>query len=129
MIAEVTGTVAHGKRIGRTLGFPTANVVPDDPAALPPDGIYVALMRADGAPGEWLAVVSQGWHPTLPEGGHTVEAFALGFDGDLYGMRVSLRYMRFLREELRFPSVEALVRQIEKDREDALRWQAEQKAP
>jgi riboflavin kinase / FMN adenylyltransferase len=126
MIAEVIGTVAHGKRIGRTLGFPTANVVPDFPEALPQDGVYVALMRADGMDGEWLALVSQGFHPTLPEGGHTVEAYALGFDGNLYGRRVSLRYMKYLRGELFFPSVDAMVRQMELDRAEALAWQAEQ---
>ena len=128
MIAEITGIVGQGKHIGRTLGFPTANVVPDDLSLLPPDGIYAALMRAEGIPGEWLAVVSQGMHPTLPEGGHTVEAYAVGFDGDLYGRRVSLRYMKFLRGEMLFPSADALARQIARDRDDALRWQAEQNA-
>lgn len=119
---QITGVVAAGKRIGRTLGFPTANILPDEGCALPSqNGVYAALLTlADGR--ALPCVLNKGRHPTLPEGAATVEAFVLDFTGDLYGQRVRVDFLAFLRPETRFPDMEALRAQIARDTENARAW-------
>ena len=119
---QITGVVAAGKRIGRTLGFPTANILPDEGCALPSqNGVYAALLTlADGR--TLPCVLNKGRHPTLPEGAATVEAFVLDFTGDLYGQRVRVDFLAFLRPETRFPDKEALRAQIARDTENARAW-------
>ena len=119
---QITGVVAAGKRIGRTLGFPTANILPDEGCALPSQiGVYAALLTlADGR--ALPCVLNKGRHPTLPEGAATVEAFVLDFTGDLYGQRVRVDFLAFLRPETRFPDKEALRAQIARDTENARAW-------
>ena len=119
---QITGVVAAGKRIGRTLGFPTANILPDEGCALPSqNGVYAALLTlADGR--ALPCVLNKGRHPTLPEGAATVEAFVLDFTGDLYGQRIRVDFLAFLRPETRFPDKEALRAQIARDTENARAW-------
>ena len=119
---QISGVVATGKRIGRTLGFPTANILPDEGCALPSqNGVYAALLTlADGR--ALPCVLNKGRHPTLPEGAATVEAFVLDFTGDLYGQRVRVDFLAFLRPETRFPDKEALRAQIARDTENARAW-------
>ena len=119
---QITGVVAAGKRIGRTLGFPTANIFPDEGCALPSqNGVYAALLTlADGR--ALPCVLNKGRHPTLPEGAATVEAFVLDFTGDLYGQRVRVDFLAFLRPETRFPDKEALRAQIARDTQNARAW-------
>ena len=119
---QITGVVAAGKRIGRTHGFPTANILPDEGCALPSqNGVYAALLTlADGR--ALPCVLNKGRHPTLPEGAATVEAFVLDFTGDLYGQRVRVDFLAFLRPETRFPDKEALRAQIARDTENARAW-------
>ena len=119
---QITGVVAAGKRIGRTLGFPTANILPDEGCALPSqNGVYAALLTlADGR--ALPCVLNKGRHPTLPEGAATVEAFVLDFTADLYGQRVRVDFLAFLRPETRFPDKEALRAQIARDTENARAW-------
>ena len=119
MNIKLTGTVAGGKRIGRRLGFPTANVEPDRPCVLPVNGVYVARISIPGEEKPLLCVVSQGTHPTLPEGKATIEAFILDFDRDIYGQMVELEYLRFLRPEFKFETLDALIVQMKRDVEEA----------
>ena len=115
----LSGRVETGKQLGRTMGFPTANVTIPKGKALPAFGVYDCwLETADGA--YHPAVVNVGRHPTLPEGAVTVEAHVLA-DGpiDLYGQHVRLSFMRFQRAEVRFDSKEALQEQITRDVEEA----------
>lgn len=116
----LTGRVAGGKQIGRTMGFPTANVTPPRNKALPAFGVYVCRMETERQ--AYPAVVNVGRHPTLPEGGVTVEAYALHEHLTLYGKKVRLTFLRFLRPERRFESVEALRAQIARDTQDAQRY-------
>ena len=113
------GKVEDGKHLGRTMGFPTANVGLPRRKALPAFGVYDCwLETADGA--YHPAVVNVGRHPTLPDGPVTVEAHVLTGDGlDLYGQHVRLSFMRFQRPEIRFDSKEALQAQIACDVEQA----------
>jgi riboflavin kinase/FMN adenylyltransferase len=106
------GEVVHGAGRGRTLGFPTANVRMDLRLPLAP-GVYAC--RARVGPAEYRAVVNAGVRPTFGETELAVEAHLLDFSGDLYGQRIHLTFLRRLREERRFPSVEALREQIAAD--------------
>ena len=115
----LSGQVENGKQLGRTMGFPTANVRLPKHKALPAFGVYDCwLETVDGA--YHPAVVNVGRHPTLPEGAVTVEAHVLTDEPlDLYGKHVRLSFMRFQRPEQRFDSKEELQAQITRDVEDA----------
>ncbi|MBQ8202543.1 MAG: bifunctional riboflavin kinase/FAD synthetase [Clostridia bacterium] len=114
----LSGKVENGKQLGRTMGFPTANVTIPKGKALPAFGVYDCwLETADGS--YHPAVVNVGRHPTLPEGHVTVEAHVLDEQLDLYGQRVRLSFLRHQRPEQRFDSKEALQTQIAMDAEEA----------
>jgi riboflavin kinase/FMN adenylyltransferase len=111
---QLRGTVVEGDRRGRTLGFPTANVVPDEALVYPGHGVYAAY--ANGQP----AAVSVGVRPTFGTGrGVLVEAFLIDFEGDLYGIELRLDFVRRLRGERAFATVDALVEQMGRDVEEA----------
>jgi riboflavin kinase / FMN adenylyltransferase len=112
---ETRGIVAHGDKRGRTLGFPTANLVPDPALAVPDHGIYACRATVPGL-GEWTAAVSIGVRPTFVTGrGLLVEAFLLDFEGDLYGRELRLQFVDRIRGEKRFETVEVLVEQMGRD--------------
>jgi riboflavin kinase/FMN adenylyltransferase len=107
---QLRGEVVHGDKRGRELGFPTANLVPDDKLVCPGHGVYACL--ADGHP----AAVNIGVRPTFKTGrGELIEAYLLDFDGDLYGKPLRLDFIARLRGERRFDSAEALVEQMHRD--------------
>ncbi len=109
------GIVAHGDKRGRTLGFPTANLVPDPALAVPDHGIYACRAAVPGV-GEWAAAVSVGVRPTFVTGrGLLVEAFILDFEGDLYGQELRLDFIQRIRGEKRFDSVDTLIEQMHRD--------------
>jgi riboflavin kinase/FMN adenylyltransferase len=115
---QLRGPVAHGDKRGRTLGYPTANLVPDPALVYPGYGVYAcrAAVELDGAWRSWPAATSVGVRPTFVTGrGLLVEAFLLGFEGDLYGREMRLDFLSRLRGELRFDSVEELVAQMARD--------------
>ena len=107
---QLQGEVVHGDERGRELGFPTANLVPDEALACPGHGVYACL--SDGR----LAAVSVGVRPTFQTGrGELVEAFIIDFDGDLYGNCLRLDFLERLRGERRFDAPEDLVGQMHRD--------------
>jgi riboflavin kinase / FMN adenylyltransferase len=121
---QLRGPVAHGDKRGRTLGFPTANLVPDPMLIYPAHGVYAcrAAVELDGTWRWWPAATNVGVRPTFVTGrGLLVEAFLLGFDGDLYGRELRLAFLQRLRGELRFESVEELIEQMQRDVEDTRR--------
>ncbi|MES1210081.1 MAG: bifunctional riboflavin kinase/FAD synthetase [Pseudomonadota bacterium] len=116
---EVEGVVVRGAARGRTLGFPTANLAPETELA-PRLGIYAAracICEDDTVGPGFAAAVSIGRNPTFEADGApvTVEAHLLDFAGDLYGRRLRLELVEWLRDEQRFASVDALVAQIAAD--------------
>ena len=122
------GCIVYGKQLGRTLGFPTANLAPDVmPDVMPENGVYAGWFYLEDENRKLPCVLNQGRHPTVPEGAPTIEAHVLDFSGDLYGKCVTVEFHRFLRAEIRFSSVEELREQIEKDRDRARRIWKEQK--
>jgi riboflavin kinase/FMN adenylyltransferase len=121
---QFRGTVVHGDMRGRTLGYPTANLVPPNELCYPGHGIYAcrAAVELDGAWRWWPAAVNVGVRPTFVTGrGVLIEAYLIGFDGDLYGRELRLAFLSRLRGEKRFDSVEALVEQMALDVEQAQR--------
>jgi riboflavin kinase/FMN adenylyltransferase len=106
------GKVVPGAGRGRTLGFPTANVAPDRPVLLA-TGVYAAVAEVGAE--RRRAVVNIGVRPTFGEDTLAVEAYLLDFSGDLYGQPIRLTFVSRVREERRFPSVDALRAQIEAD--------------
>ena len=108
------GEVVSGDRRGRELGFPTANVVPDDSLVVPGHGVYAAF--ANGHP----AAVNVGVRPTFETGrGLLIESYLIDFDADLYGQNLRVAFVERLRGEKRFPSVEGLVEAMNRDVERA----------
>ena len=104
------GSVVEGDGRGRTLGFPTANLVPSDDLVCPGHGVYAAF--ANGQP----AAVNVGVRPTFETGrGLLVEAYLIDFEGDLYGQTLRVAFIGRLRGERRFPSVEDLIAQMHRD--------------
>lgn len=115
---SLSGTVIHGKHLGRTLGFPTANLACPARPDLPATGVYIAAMEVFTGPyaGQTLpCVLNQGKQPTAPSGITTVEAFVLNFSGDLYNAQVTMHYLHFLRPEQKFESLDALKAQLALD--------------
>jgi riboflavin kinase / FMN adenylyltransferase len=107
---QLRGEVVQGDRRGREIGFPTANIVPDEALVCPGHGVYVA--RAGGE----CAAVSVGVRPTFGTGRAVlVEAYLLDCDVDLYGQTLSVDFLRRLRGERRFESVDALIEQMRLD--------------
>ncbi|MCW3067049.1 MAG: bifunctional riboflavin kinase/FAD synthetase [Solirubrobacterales bacterium] len=111
---QLRGPVVRGDRRGRELGFPTANLVPDERYAYPGHGVYAC--EAEVGAERRAAAVNVGVRPTFVTGrGMLVEAFLLDFDGDIYGEELRLDFLHRLRGERRFDTVEALVDQMTKD--------------
>jgi len=108
------GEVVKGDQRGRTLGFPTANLVPDPRLVVPDHGIYACRAEVDGE--AHIAAVNVGVRPTFKTGrGLLVEAFLLDFEGDIYGRELRLDFLERLRGERRFDSVDALIEQMGQD--------------
>lgn len=114
----LSGSIAHGAGRGRTLGFPTANIVPTRPVLVAP-GVYACAAEVAGR--KERSVVNVGVRPTFGETALAVEAYLLDFVGDLYGQTMTLTFVSRIREERRFPSVDALKTQIQADAEEARR--------
>lgn len=112
----VEGEVVKGDQRGRELGFPTANIVPDDRLVIPGHGVYAAF--ANGVP----AAVNVGVRPTFESGrGVLIETYLIDREEDLYGENLRVAFVERLRGEKRYPGVEELIAQMRRDVEDARR--------
>ena len=108
----VDGTIVEGQKRGKTIGFPTANMVTDN-ELIPPHGVYATTMTVDGV--VHAALTNIGVRPTFNETEATIETHLLRYSGDLYGRGVRLSFVQRLRDERKFDSVDALRAQIEAD--------------
>ena len=119
----LSGTVVHGLKNGRKIGFPTANVGGYSPQVImPANGVYVTLAQIDG--GDWLpSMANIGTRPTvLTEGAISVEVNIFNFDTDIYDRRFAVRFIKRLRNEVHHASLDALKRQLAADRDASLRY-------
>ena len=108
----VTGEVVHGEKRGRDLGFPTANIRVD-PACRLRHGIYAVRVRLDGR--LYDGVASFGRRPTFDNGPVLLETMLFDFEGDLYGKTLDIAFIAWIREELKFDSIDALIVQMKQD--------------
>lgn len=117
---SVEGSVEQGAKIGRTLGFPTANLRLG-PLIEPKRGVYATRARLDNgeAPRTYEAVSNFGRRPTIGDSDPLLETHLFDFKGDLYGETIDVEFVAFLREERKFDGLDALKAQISKDCEDA----------
>ena len=106
-----------GDRRGRSIGFPTANVLPDTDAVIPARGVYAGFLRFGEK--EYAACTNVGVAPTFGRAEIRVEAYLLDFEGDLYGRVVDVSFLKRIREERRFSGVDELIGQIRRDVEEA----------
>lgn len=111
---ELTGIVQHGRQLGRTLGFPTMNVEPDEHKILPRFGVYACQVRIDG---KWYnAVGNAGIKPTVTdEQRRLLEVYVYGYQGNAYGKEITARFCDFERPETKFGSVEELKDNVMRD--------------
>jgi riboflavin kinase/FMN adenylyltransferase len=124
---SISGTVVEGRKLGRTIGFPTANCATGD-AQLPPDGVWVTrTILPDGR--TFGGVANLGMRPTVDGNSRTLEVHLFDFSGDLYGQELEIQFESHLRPELKFSSLDALRIQIQRDAEEARRQIAQFKSP
>ena len=118
---SLTGTVTDGYKVGRKIGFPTANLhVPCPYKLIPAEGVYAVRVSVEG--GQWKGMLNIGHRPTLNNGtDRSIEVHILDFSGDIYHQDVCIEFLRFLRPETKFNSVDELVLQIHKDKEEAIK--------
>ncbi|MCM1091873.1 MAG: bifunctional riboflavin kinase/FAD synthetase [Butyrivibrio sp.] len=110
----VAGTVVHGNRVGRTLGFPTVNLLPKANKLLPPNGVYYSKVYYGGS--KYPAISNVGCKPTVTaEGTVGVESYLYDFDREIYGQEIVVELLSFRRPEQRFADEEALKRQLQAD--------------
>jgi riboflavin kinase / FMN adenylyltransferase len=111
----LTGNVVKGKQLGRTIGFPTANMVINDPYKLvPADGVYAVKVHCRGK--TWNGMLNIGMRPTVNGLNKTIEVNILDFDADIYGETLTLDFVKRLRNEQKFDGLEALKQQLNLDR-------------
>lgn len=115
---QVTGQVEVGQRIGRTIGFPTANIRLGD-VIHPRNGVYAVRVKIDGEAQYRQGVANFGRKPTLGDHAPLLETHILDFDGDLYDRRLEIAFIDFLRDERKFDGLDSLKAQITNDRDAA----------
>lgn len=115
----VSGYVRHGKQLGRTIGFPTINMIPDRSKLLPVCGVYESYLMMDGI--RFKGITNIGDNPTTDtDGAIRIETHILDYTGDLYGKKLELYIRRFIRTEKKFHNVDELKQQIERDKENVM---------
>jgi riboflavin kinase/FMN adenylyltransferase len=108
---ELNGKVVQGQQLGRSIGFPTANIqIESELKLLPKDGVYAVRVVVDQD--HYPAMVNIGNRPTVQGNEKTIEAYLLGFEGDLYGKQLQVLFIDFIREQQDFGSLEALRQQL-----------------
>ena len=114
MSYSVSGRVTHGRQLGRKLGMPTANLLPDNSKLLPPNGVYYSRVLLNGE--IWRGITNVGCKPTVSEERIMgVETYLYDFEGEIYGRDITVELLAFRRPERTFDGVEALRSQIEED--------------
>ncbi len=110
----VIGEVVHGKKLGRTLGMPTVNQLPDSSKLLPPNGVYYSIVSVEGS--QFKAITNIGMKPTVSDAGQMgVETYLYDFAGDLYGKDVRVKLLEFKRPEMKFDCLDDLKKQLDED--------------
>ncbi len=117
----IQGKVVSGNRIGNKLGFPTANIQPDSNDKLnPKQGVYIVKSPIEGE--DVYGMMNIGLRPTIDGTKQIMEVHFFDFDGDLYGKNLKIEFLKRLRNERKFPSLDALTKQLGEDKKESLEW-------
>lgn len=120
---SISGTIVEGRKIGRAIGFPTANIVPENEHKLVPgDGVYAVEVNLDEK--TYPGMLSIGSNPTVNSDStiRSIEVHILNFDKDIYGRNISVTFRKKLRDEKKFDNLEKLTQQMELDKQDTIRY-------
>ena len=117
---SLSGKVVSGNHIGTTIGFPTANLQPDEYKFVPGNGVYAISATFNG--NEYQGMLNIGNRPTIGDNRRTIEAHLFDFDGDIYGKDLTIRFLDKIRNERQFASIDELKRQLESDRREVKGW-------
>jgi len=110
----VSGKVVHGKKIGKTIGYPTANIEVQNLKLLPKKGAYITDVFLNGD--QYKGMLSIGTNPTVGGTEKTVEVYILDFDEDIYGKEITVAFREFLHDEIKFESLEKLIEKLDDDK-------------
>ena len=110
---DIGGEVIMGNKLGRTIGFPTMNLVIDETMITPPNGVYITFCTFDGK--RYPAVTNVGNKPTIGEYAKNIETHVFNYDGDAYGKHIDVEFVKWTRPEQKFDGIEALQNQIQSD--------------
>ena len=111
---SLTGTVVHGLKLGRTLGYPTANIqVTEDYKLIPKDGVYAVYSYIGSR--KVYGMMSIGKNPTIEGKGASIEVYFFDFNGDLYNQKLTIEFVQYLREEQKFATIDLLKKQLQDD--------------
>ncbi|MCU7616667.1 bifunctional riboflavin kinase/FAD synthetase [Chryseobacterium sp. PBS4-4] len=111
---SISGTVVHGKKLGRTIGYPTANIETESIKLLPKKGAYIVEVFVKGQ--QYKGMLSVGTNPTVNGEKLTVEVYILDFEGDIYDQNITVKFRDFLHEEIKFESLEKLIERLDEDK-------------
>lgn len=111
---SVSGTVVHGKKIGRTIGYPTANIDTESIKLLPKKGAYIVEVFIKD--NQYKGMLSVGTNPTVNGEKLTVEVYILDFNDDIYDEKITVRFRDFLHDEIKFESLEKLIERLDLDK-------------
>ena len=111
---SLTGTVVHGLKLGRTLGYPTANIqVTEDYKLIPKDGVYAVYSYIGSR--KVYGMMSIGKNPTIEGKGASIEVYFFDFNGNLYDQKLTIEFVQYLREEQKFATIDLLKKQLQDD--------------
>ncbi len=116
---SVRGTVIHGNAIGRTIGFPTANICVDEGRIMPAEGVYATVTEYDGV--IYPSITNYGGKPTFKDNKILLETNMLGFDGDLYDKKITVYFLKKIRDITKFASKDELKSQLNADKNKSLK--------
>lgn len=111
---SVSGKVVHGKKLGRTIGYPTANIETENIKLLPKKGAYIVEVFVNKQ--QYKGMLSVGTNPTVNGDKLTVEVYILDFEGDIYDEKITVKFRDFLHEEIKFEGLEKLIERLDEDK-------------
>jgi riboflavin kinase/FMN adenylyltransferase len=118
----ITGTIIEGKKLGRKIGFPTANILPDANEPIPANGAYAVEVNTEF--GCFLGMLNIGVNPTIDSENKklSIEVHIINFDKDIYNKNISITFNKKLRDEMQFENIEQLVAQMKLDKEETINF-------
>ncbi len=115
----ISGTIIHGQKIGRKINFPTANIEVDNFNLLPNHGVYAVIVKIQEK--QYYGMINVGNKPTFNSNKMSFEVHILNFNEDIYNEKIEVHFVKFLRNQLKFESIEELKNQLDKDKNETMK--------